>query len=329
MNLRIAKENLEDVILNEYACKSKNSKGREKFEEQCDLRTCFQRDRDRILHSKAFRRLKDKTQVFIAPECDHLRTRLTHTLEVSQVARTIASCLNFNEDLTEAIALGHDLGHSPFGHLGEDILNEIVKDGFCHNKQSVRVVQKIEKDGQGLNLTKEVLDGMLNHRGAGNPSTIEGKIVQISDKIAYINHDVDDAIRANIITIDEIPKDILEILGKTPIDIINFLVRDIIKNSYGKNDIIMTTEVKQSMYELRAFLFKHFYGTDSLKEERENNAFIVKDIYAYYSKNFHEIPNEFVNACFFHRSPKERIICDYIAGMSDRYIKLLHDKIIK
>lgn len=327
MELRLSKEKLEDLILNDYACKSKNSKGREKPEEPCDLRTCFQRDRDRILHSKAFRRLKDKTQVFIAPESDHFRTRLTHTLEVSQVARTIATSLNLNEDLTEAIALGHDLGHTPFGHLGEDALNDILNEGFCHNEQSVRLVQKIEKQGEGLNLTKEVLDGILNHRGTGSPSTLEGKIVQISDKVAYINHDIDDAIRAGVITINDFPKDILNLLGHTPREIINFLIRDIINNSLNKNDVLMTPEIKTTMYSLRAFLFKNVYATDVILKERQDNKFIIQEIYDYYNSNFHEIPIEFHHIRKIHGCSKERIICDYIAGMSDRYAKNIHIKL--
>ncbi|MDE6181951.1 MAG: deoxyguanosinetriphosphate triphosphohydrolase, partial [Eubacteriales bacterium] len=248
MNIRILKEEREENFLSPFAIKSKNSKGREKYEEKCDIRTCFQRDRDRIIHSKAFRRLKHKTQVFISPEGDHFRTRLTHTLEVSQIARTIASSLFLNEDLTEAIALGHDLGHTPFGHLGEDALSKICENDFHHNEQSVRVVQKLEKNGEGLNLTFEVLDGILNHRGRCNPSTLEGKVVQISDKIAYINHDIDDAIRAGFLKQEDLPKECTSMLGNTPKEIINFLIRNIIKNSYGKNEITMEKEVKASMY---------------------------------------------------------------------------------
>ncbi|MDE6357320.1 MAG: dNTP triphosphohydrolase, partial [Eubacteriales bacterium] len=206
MNIRVLKEDREEKFLSPFAVKSKNSIGREKYEEKCDIRTCFQRDRDRIIHSKAFRRLKHKTQVFIFPDGDHFRTRLTHTLEVSQIARTIASSLFLNEDLTEAIALGHDLGHTPFGHLGEDYLSEVCENKFHHNEQSVRIVQRLEKNGEGLNLTAEVLDGILNHRGKCKPSTLEGKIVQISDKIAYISHDIDDAIRAGLLKIEDFPK---------------------------------------------------------------------------------------------------------------------------
>ncbi len=328
MNIREKKELLEEQNLSVFATKSKNSLGRFKKEEECDIRTCFQRDRDRIIHSKAFRRLMHKTQVFISPEGDHFRTRITHTLEVSQIARTIASALFLNEDLTEAIALGHDLGHTPFGHLGEDVLNEILEKGFEHNHQSVRVVQKIEKNGEGLNLTKEVLDGILNHRGKCKPSTLEGKIVQISDKIAYINHDIDDAIRAGILKHKDLPKECLDILGNTPREIINFLIRDIIKNSYDKNDIIMTKEIKACMYRLRKFLFDNVYSTGMLAEERKNFKFIIKEIYDYYYNNFDKVPEEFTNICK-NGEDKERAICDYIAGMTDRYaIKIYENEVM-
>ena len=213
MNIREDIELREELTLSKYAALSKNSLGRDRYEEPCDIRTVYQRDRDRILHSKAFRRLKHKTQVFLAPEGDHYRTRLTHTLEVAQIARTIAKSLRLNEDLTEAIALGHDLGHTPFGHSGEDVLNDVCSFGFAHYEQSVRIVEFIEKSGRGLNLTKEVRDGILNHRTSGNPSTLEGHVVRLSDKIAYINHDIDDSIRARIMEEDDIPKEYSDILG--------------------------------------------------------------------------------------------------------------------
>ncbi len=326
MSIRLKKEQIEEQILSKFATKSKNSLGRYKNEEECDIRTCFQRDRDRIIHSKAFRRLKHKTQVFISPEGDHFRTRITHTLEVSQIARTIASALFLNEDLTEAIALGHDLGHTPFGHLGEDVLNEIIENGFHHNEQSVRVVQKIEKNGKGLNLTKEVLDGILNHRGKCKPSTLEGKIVQISDKIAYINHDIDDAIRAGILKKEDLPRECLDILGETPRDIINFLIRDIIKNSIDKNNIIMTKEIKACMYKLRKFLFENVYNTGILAEERKNFKFMINEIYEYYYKHFDKVSLEFANICKTGET-KERAICDYIAGMTDRYAIKIYEQI--
>ncbi len=328
MNIRLKKEAIENEILSEFAVKSINSLGRAKYEEECNIRTCFQRDRDRIIHSKAFRRLMHKTQVFISPEGDHFRTRMTHTLEVAQIARTIASALFLNKDLTEAIALGHDLGHTPFGHLGEDVLNEILEEGFEHNKQSVRIVEKIEKNGLGLNLTKEVLDGILNHRGKGKPSTLEGKIVQISDKIAYINHDIDDAIRAGILKYSDLPKEYLDILGKSPKEIINFLIKDIIKNSYNKDNIIMTKEIKACMYKLRKFLFDNVYTTEVLSEERKNYKFMLNELYEYYFKHFEKVPEEFTNICKLGES-KERAICDYIAGMTDRYAIKTYNNIKK
>ncbi|MFI3230698.1 MAG: deoxyguanosinetriphosphate triphosphohydrolase [bacterium] len=331
MQVRLLKEKNEENMLSPYASRSVNSKGRDVYEEHCNIRTCFQRDRDRIIHSRAFRRLTHKTQVFIAPENDHFRTRMTHTLEVSQISRTIASCLSLNEDLAEAIALGHDLGHTPFGHLGEDCLNEILEGGFRHNEQSVRVVQKLEKNGEGLNLTHEVLDGILNHRGRCSPNSLEGKIVQISDKIAYINHDIEDAIIAGILKKEELPKDILDVLGQTPKQIINFLVNDVINNSLNVNNIIMTPEVKSQMYKLRAFLFENVYKANIVVEERTNYGFMIKELYYYYIKNFEELPLEFLELWKLHSCSKPRIICDYIASMTDRYAikkyKLIKNKL--
>ena len=242
MNIREQIEEQEKQFLSPYAAHSADSEGRDKEEELCDMRTVYQRDRDRIIHSKAFRRLKHKTQVFLSPEGDHYRTRLTHTLEVSQIARTIARSLKLNEDLTEAIALGHDLGHTPFGHAGERGLNEYCDFGFAHYRQSVRVVELLEKDGLGLNLTKEVRDGILNHRTSGNPKTLEGKVVRLSDKIAYINHDIDDAIRANILNNEDIPKEYRDVLGSTTKDRLDTLIRDIVYNSMDKPDIIMSPQ---------------------------------------------------------------------------------------
>ncbi len=321
MNIREQREELEEKILSPYAAKSSMSKGRAFEEEPCDIRTCYQRDRDRIIHSKAFRRLMHKTQAFISPEGDHYRTRLTHTLEVSQIARTIARALNLNEDLTEAIALGHDLGHTPFGHLGEDDLARVVPGGFHHNIQSVRVVEKIEKNGKGLNLSYEVLDGILNHRGAGSPSTMEGKIVQISDKIAYINHDIDDAIRAGILTNEMLPQDCIEVLGDTHKKRIDFLIRNIIKNSLDKNDILMTKEVRTSMYNLRGFMFDNVYNSGQLSEERNKYGRFLSILYSYFIDNFDELPQEFKDLYNNHRETEseERVVADYIAGMTDRF----------
>ena len=251
MNIREKQEQREHLILSPYAAFSDQSKGRDVYEEPCDMRPVYQRDRDRILHSKAFRRLKGKTQVFLEPEGDHYRTRLTHTLEVSQIARTIAKALRLNEELTEAIALGHDLGHTPFGHAGERALNEIHPEGFRHYEQSVRVVELIERDGNGLNLTWEVRDGILNHQVNTIPATLEGRVVRLSDKIAYISHDVDDAIRADIISEDSLPKSVIQTLGKNVSDRLDTLIHDIIDNSEGVNDILQSEEVAGAMKELR------------------------------------------------------------------------------
>lgn len=326
MNIRKNTEEMEIEYLSKYAVKSKFSQGRNKIENECDIRTCFQRDRDRITHSKAFRRLMHKTQVFISPEGDHYRTRLTHTLEVSQIARTISMALMLNENLTEAIALGHDLGHTPFGHLGEKNLNKLVLSGFRHNEQSIRVVEKIEKDGKGLNLTKEVLDGILNHRGSGKPSTLEGKVVQISDKIAYINHDIDDAIRSGILKQEDLPRDCIENLGETSSRRINFLIKNIIKNSINVNDIIMDKDIKFYMYKLRTFLFNNLYDGDFMEEERKKYSIVIKNLYDYFNINFKVIPDLFIDL-YNSEEEKEKIICDYIAGMTDRYALRIYDEI--
>ena len=316
MNIREMKEKNESEKLSEFACRSAESEGRAIKEEPCDIRTCFERDRDRILHSKAFRRLMHKTQVFISPEGDHYRTRLTHTLEVSQIARTIASALNLNENLTEAIALGHDLGHTPFEH----------------NKQSVRVVSKIEKNGEGLNLSKEVLDGILNHRGKGKPKTLEGKIVQISDKIAYVNHDIEDAIRAGIISEGMLPKNEIELLGRSAKERIDFLIRDIIKNSYGKNDIKMTEGVKDCLYSLRDYMFENVYKSKALNEEKDKYINVLKELFKYYKENYDKVPSEFKNNYKNEKGEKEekeRIIADYLAGMTDRFARNKYNEIKK
>ncbi len=324
MNIRVMTEENEFKLLRPCASFCRNSKGRLHSEEECDIRTCYQRDRDRIIHSKAFRRLMYKTQAFIFPEGDHFRTRLTHTLEVSQIARTIARALRLNEDLTEAIALGHDLGHTPFGHMGERDLDRVVPGGFHHNRQSVRIVEKLEKDGRGLNLTREVVDGILNHRGSGNPATLEGKIVQISDKIAYINHDIDDSLRRGALTEESLPKDCTDLLGHTVRKRIDFLIRDIIKNSIDTPDIIMSPDVKEALYKLRKYMFANVYKNMSVVSDKISYETYLSDIYYYYYKNFSEIPLEYQQ----HYTPgekKETIICDYISGMTDRFAIKLHD----
>ena len=284
MNIRQKNEEMEKKFLSPYAALSCESKGRDREEPQCDLRTVYQRDRDRIIHCKAFRRLKHKTQVFLAPMGDHYRTRLTHTLEVSQIARTIAKSLDLNEDLTEAIALGHDLGHTPFGHAGERTLNKLCSKGFRHYEQSIRVVEVLENNGRGLNLTKEVRDGIINHRTSGNPSTLEGKVVRLSDKIAYINHDIDDAIRGKIICEKDIPKEYTDVLGNTTKKRLDTLVKDIVRNSYGVNDILMSGEVQKAMMDLRQYMFTSVY-TNPLAKSEESKAYeMITLLFEYYLK---------------------------------------------
>lgn len=316
MNIREFTENREVEMLSKYAALSKNSKGRKLEESSCDIRTDFQRDRDRIIHSKAFRRLKHKTQVFISPEGDHYRTRLTHTLEVSQIARTIARALRLNEDLAEAISLGHDLGHTPFGHAGEDLLNRIHPGGFRHNEQSLRVVDILE-GSTGLNLTYEVRDGILNHSGTNVPETLEGKIVKISDRIAYINHDIDDALRADIIDITKIPSECLEILGESHKQRINTMIVDIINESMDKNDIVMSKDVKYATDMLRSFMFEKVYVGSKAKGEEKKAQNILRELYYYFLERPQEIPH--YSSGIRNQEEIERLTCDYIAGMTDRF----------
>lgn len=315
MNIREEKEKREELVLSEYAQFSTKSKGRKLYEEECPVRTCFERDRDRIVYSKSFRRLKHKTQVFISPDSDHLRTRLTHTLEVSQIARSIACALRLNESLTEAIALGHDLGHTPFGHTGEEVLNELYEEGFEHNLQSLRIVDELE-NGKGLNLTYEVRDGIKNHCSAYTPSTLEGKIANISDKIAYINHDMDDAISTGTLREEEFPAHLIKILGKSNSERINTMIIDVVQNSKDKNDIIKSSEIKQATDELRAFLFEKLYVGSSAKREEEKAKDIVRSLYEYYLKNPHKMPEIYIER---GRDNMARSVCDYIAGMTDNY----------
>ena len=318
MNLRERLENLEVDYLSPYAAHSKDSLGRDIWEEQCDMRTDYQRDRDRILHCKSFRRLKHKTQVFLAPKGDHYRTRLTHTLEVSQIARTIAKSLGLNEDLTEAIALGHDLGHTPFGHAGEAALNDVCDEGFRHYEQSIRIVELLEKKGKGLNLTKEVRDGIINHKTSGNPNTLEGKTVRLSDKIAYVNHDIDDAIRGHIIVEEDIPKNLSEVLGHSSQERLNTLIHDIVLNSDGKNDIVMSPDVADAMFKLRAYMFESVYTNPRAKGEEYKVKGMLTQLYHYYLKNIDLLPEESKELMDKGES-KKRAVCDYIAGMSDQY----------
>ncbi len=317
MLIREKKEKAEYDNLSPFAAKSAQSKGREIPEESCDIRTCFQRDRDRILHSKSFRRLKHKTQVFLAPTGDHYRTRLTHTLEVSQIARTIASSLFLNEDLTEAIALGHDLGHTPFGHAGERALN--TKYPFSHSRQSLRVVEKLEDEGKGLNLTWEVRDGIVNHSMSRQANTLEGRIVRLSDKIAYINHDMDDAIRAGILSEDDVPKEIANVLGATRKARLDFLVKNIIENSIDRDDIVMSQEALEAMIDLRQFMFDNLYFNSSCKTEEYKAEGMVITLYDYYLDHQEELPDD-IKALITDKNTKpERAVCDYISGMTDYY----------
>ena len=316
MNIREHYEEIESNILSSFAALSVNSKGRTICIDKCDIRTEYQRDRDRIIHSKSFRRLKHKTQVFIAPEGDHYRTRLTHTLEVSQIARTIARALRLNEDLTEAIALGHDLGHTPFGHTGESVLNEICIYGFKHNEQSLRVVEKLE-DGRGMNLTYEVRDGILNHCGNSMASTLEGIIVKYADRIAYINHDIDDAIRAGIIKTNDIPEEYLSILGHTHSKRINNMITDIISSSIDKDNISMSENVKDATDKLREFMFKNVYIGSKAKNEEKKAKYLINELYKYFKINYDELPQEFRDR--LKSDGLDNIVCDYIAGMTDIY----------
>ena len=326
MTIRESFEQQEKDCLSPYAALSINSRGRLKEEEPCDIRPVFQRDRDRIIHCKSFRRLKDKTQVFLSPEGDHYRTRLTHTLEVSQNARTIAKALRLNEELAEAVALGHDLGHTPFGHAGERALNRVCPLGFEHNVQSVRTVDRLEKDGQGLNLTFEVRDGILNHQTVGKPATLEGKIVQLSDKIAYIHHDMDDAIRAGILKESDVPKPIRETLGATTGKRLDHFIHDIVTNSMDRNDICMSAPVAEAMRDLRQFMFEHVYQNPVAKGEESKAETLMETLYDYFMKHAERMPEEF-GRLMEEGEPKERVVCDYVAAMTDRFAINLYEEI--
>ena len=331
LNIRQLAEEREES-LSPYAAKSRLSRGRLKPEEPCWVRTAFQRDRDRIIHCKAFRRLKHKTQVFIAPLGDHYVTRLSHTLEVSQIARTIARALNLNEDLTEAIALGHDLGHTPFGHVGEDVLNELYHQGFRHNEQSLRVVDLLEKDGQGLNLTWEVRDGIVNHsktridilgEGWGKVNTLEGEVCKIADIVAYINHDIGDAIRAGIITEGDLPLSAVRVLGLSHSQRINTMVCDIIdyswaasgRNTTGSPTIGMSPQILEATNTLRKFLFDRVYNLHAAQKETEKAREVIHLLYKYFNEHEDKLPSEYC----LHGDETEQRVVDYIAGMTDQY----------
>lgn len=324
MTIRERQEQFEREHLSPYAALSAESRGRLRPISECEVRTAFQRDRDRIIHSKAFRRLKDKTQVFLAPRGDHYRTRLTHTLEVSQIARTIARALRLNEDLTEAIALGHDLGHTPFGHAGEAVLNRLVPGGFTHAEQSLRVVDLLENEGEGLNLTFETRDGILKHsKGRGRlpgedlPSTLEGQVVRFADVIAYVNHDLDDAIRAEVITEADLPPRAVKILGETRAKRIDTMVKAVIRASIDRPFISMEEEVLEATEELREFLYERVYTHPRVMAQIRKAEHILEELFNYYLNHLEEIPDYMRRN--LERDGPHRVVCDFIAGMSDRY----------
>jgi dGTPase len=309
-------EQIERETLSSRAVLAADTKGREREEQPHPLRTAFQRDRDRILHSKAFRRLKHKTQVFLAPEGDHYRVRLTHTLEVSQIARTAARVLRLNEDLTEAIALGHDLGHTPFGHLGEEALSPFLPQPFRHNEQSLRIVDFLENDGRGLNLTWEVRDGILNHPWSTPlPSTLEAQVVRFSDRIAYVNHDVDDAVRAGVLRPEDLPADVIGVLGETHSDRVDTLVGDLTAESWDQGEIRMSEPVLAAMTALREFLFERVYLRGEVREEHEKAVGVVRALFAYYLDHPEQVPAEYLAA----PGDVATHVADYIAGMTDRF----------
>lgn len=327
MVIREKIEKFEDLILRKEARASFKSIGRDKKEDSDLVRTCFMVDRDRIIHSKAFRRLKDKTQVYIRTKGDHYRNRLTHTLEVAQIARTIGVGIGLNEDLIEAISLGHDLGHAAFAHNGEEVLNSFLKDGFRHNEQSVRVISRLEKNGEGLNLTKEVIDGILKHSGLSKNEkteaiTLEGRVVRYADKIAYINHDIDDSIRANLLSEDELPKEVIKVLGNTHSKRIQVLVTDFINES-NKNlnegilKVGLSKEKDDAMRELREFMFKNIYLGEILKVEREKAKFILESVIEFYTKKPEKMPRLYKD--IVEEEGIYRGVADYVSGMSDDY----------
>jgi dGTPase len=333
MNVKEKIQGFESLTLIKEAAFSKNSLGRRIKEEDDDIRTCYMIDRDRIIQSKSFRRLKHKTQVYIKTSGDHYRTRLTHTLEVSQVARNIGVGIGLNENLIEAIALGHDLGHVAFAHNGEEVLNEYLKGGFRHNEQSVRVVTKLENAGLGLNLTEEVINGILNHSGLGNTKdtiTLEGIVVKFSDKMAYLNHDIDDSIRAGLLSKEQLPKEIVKVLGDSSSERLDTLIKDFVKTSndninIGVKEVGLSKEINEAMIELRQFMFKNIYLGDTLKVERNKAKFILEQLVKYFEKNPEQMPEIYLTIA--KNESLQRGVADYIAGMSDDYCLMLFNKI--
>lgn len=336
-SIRRTQEITEHEVLSPYASFSDESEGRDIHEDECDIRTCYQKDRDRVIHSKAFRRLNGKTQVFLTPQGDHYRTRLSHTLEVSQIARTIAKALRLNEDLTEAIALGHDLGHTPFGHAGERALNRVCGAGFKHYEQSIRVVEILEiKNGHTMNLTKEVRDGILKHQVDTIPKTLEGRIVRLSDKIAYVNHDIDDAIRGGIIREEDIPSEYTNVLGHSLSERLNTIVHDIVTGSMNQPDVFMSDHTEKAFQGLRAYMFESVYTNPVAKGQEHKAESLLEDMFLFFTGHPDMLPKEFIDQiengdgkCYnevhlysdleLKKLRTERAVCDYIAGMTDRY----------
>ncbi|MBQ3405197.1 MAG: deoxyguanosinetriphosphate triphosphohydrolase [Oscillospiraceae bacterium] len=324
---REKREELEKATLSQFDSLSACSRGRERAEEECTVRTCFQRDIDRITHSKAFRRLKQKTQVFLRPENDHYRTRLTHTLEVSRIARTISRALELNEDLTEAVALGHDLGHTPFGHAGEAALNRLLSDvgGFRHYEQSLRVVERLEKDGEGLNLTWEVRDGILRHTNDPLAATLEGRVVRLADRIAYINHDIDDAMRAGVLREKSIPERFTSVLGHRYSQRIDTITKNVIENSYGKNQVVYSPDMHELMEDFHDFMFENVYRDPVAKREESKVDGIISGIFNHYLDKPEELPPEYLIIAF--NEGLERAVGDYVSGMTDEYAVSIFTKL--
>ena len=325
MTIRQRLEQQERDTLSPYATRSGETRGREHPVTPDDMRTEFQRDRDRILHCKSFRRLKGKTQVFLSPQGDHYRTRLTHTLEVTQVARTIARALRLNEDLAEAIAMGHDLGHTPFGHAGEDALNRILPGGFEHREQSRRVVEVLERGGQGLNLTWEVRDGIEHHSGKVRPQTLEGCCVHLADRIAYINHDIDDAIRAGVLKSQDLPAHAIRVLGDTHGERINTMIKSVVRQSMDRDEVAMEPDKWDALLELRAFMFERVYSRDWAANECQKTRHIVTELVGYYMEHPGQMPNEYLEIAY--REGTQRGVCDYVACMTDAYAVKTYQKL--
>ena len=325
MTIRKRLEEQEKMLLSPFAARSSETKGRVRATPADDMRTEYQRDRDRILHCKSFRRLKGKTQVFLSPQGDHYRTRLTHTLEVTQVARTLARALRLNEDLAEAIAMGHDLGHTPFGHAGEHTLDQMIDGGFEHREQSRRVCEVLENSGQGLNLTFEVLDGIEHHSGKVRPLTLEGRCVHLADRIAYINHDIDDAIRGGVLKQEELPRRALERLGETHGKRIDTMIKSVITHSQDSDDVAMEPEIWEELLDLRRFMFERVYSRDWAANETQKTGHIVRELVHYYMEHPSQMPNEYLEIVY--REGTQRAVCDYVACMTDAYAVKTYQKL--